>query len=116
MGIFDIIFSEEFPAKHHQMYLVSRLLATEDEIGKSHNIKIKLVSKDTGEELVDVQATVSFEKELEYGDFLAINNIIVVRNVVFNQEGVYRFEIYVDDELKGMTPLYVGQRKSYGDG
>lgn len=106
MGIFQHIWVPQFPAVHPRLHLVLRVKGKRTEIGQ-HSVRIRFTGEG-GVQILSGDGTVNFAEppagitEIEAG-------AILVFDVPFQQPGRYQFEITVDDGLKTIVPITVGQ-------
>ena len=106
LGIFQHIWVQQFPAMHPRLHLVLRLKGRRTEIGE-HGVQIRLAD-DAGLEILGGNGTVTFaEPPAGVTDIEA--GAILVFDVPFPHEGLYRFEITVDGEIKAEVPITVSQ-------
>ena len=103
MGIFDVIRSKEFPARHPKMCLVFRLMFEQEDSGKAHKLSVVLRDADHREyqrldEKIEAGAVPS-------GEFVSANQIIEMVDVVFAKPGRYHFALRPDNEAEFRVPL-----------
>ena len=104
MGIFGEIYSEEFPAKHSDMYLVVALAASPAEFGQKRTITIRLINADATETLVDFSQPIVVPTATG-GRRAEINSILRLRDIGFKTPGTYQFSVLVDNDEKGTLPI-----------
>jgi hypothetical protein len=107
MGIFNDIYSFNFPARHSSMHLVVRLGAELGEYGQTRSFTVKLLDED-GNQVMDVSGQFQIPKG-ERGRKPEVNIILELKDVVFPKPGTYQFVILVDKDHKGELSLYVNQ-------
>jgi hypothetical protein len=107
MGIFNDIYSFNFPARHSSMHLVARLGAELGEYGQTRNFTVKLLDED-GNQIMDISGQFQTPKG-EHGRKPEVNIILELKDVVFPKPGTYQFVILVDKDHKGELSLYVNQ-------
>lgn len=106
LGIFQHIWVQQFPAMHPRLHLVLRLKGRRTEIGE-HGVQIRLADE-SGIEILGGNGTVTFaEPPAGVTDIEA--GAILVFDVPFPHQGLYRFEITVDGEVKAEVPITVSQ-------
>lgn len=99
LGIFDGITSVQFPATHSRMFFVALFQAHPSEVG-NHPIKITLVNAD-GEQIID-----PFEQEIIAAwNILNCNLLIEMLGITFPTEGLYAFDIVLDNRHVGSVPI-----------
>jgi hypothetical protein len=107
MGIFNDIYSFNFPARHSSMHLVCKLGAELGEYGQTRDFTVKLLDDD-GNQIMDVSGQFQIPKG-ERGRKPEVNIILELKDVVFPKSGSYQFVILVDRDHKGELSLYVNQ-------
>jgi len=77
MGIFNDIYSLNFPARHSSMHLVAKLAAELGEYGQTRNFTVKLLDED-GHQIMDISGQFQVprgQRARNYGQlFRAIGN------------------------------------------
>jgi len=108
MGVFTEIYASSFPARHPEMHLVAKLIASPAEFGTTRRLTIKLLNEDATEEVVnwsrDIQVPIGTGGKVE------INQILKLQDVVFPTPGVYSFSVLIDNDEKASLPIAVTQR------
>ena len=107
MGIFNDIYSFNFPARHSSMHLIAKLGAELGEYGQTRDFTVKLLDED-GNHIMDVSGQIQMPKG-ERGRKPEVNVILELKDVVFPKPGAYQFVIFVDRDHKGELSLYVNQ-------
>lgn len=104
LGIFDTIYAFNFPCKHNQMTLITKIQA---ELTDAHHIdrkiKITLVDEHTNPTF-SIDGKFNFKNTPE-GERGTTSSIIVITNLLFEKPGNYFFKISIDGEEKGEIPL-----------
>ena len=104
LGIFDTIFAFNFPCKHSQMTLVTKIQAdVRDNHHLDRNLKIILVDENA-HELLAINATFNF-KNTPPGERGTTSSIIGLTDLVFEKPGNYAFKILINGEEKSEIPL-----------
>ena len=99
LGIFDSITTLQFPATHSRMFFVALFQAHPSEIG-NHPVKITLVNAD-GEPIIN-----PFEQEIVAArNILNCNLLIEMLGITFPTEGIYSFDIVLDNRHVGSVPV-----------
>jgi len=107
MGIFNDVYSYQFPARHSSMHLVAKLGAELGEYGQARDFTVKLLDAD-GNPVFDL----SGQFQIPYGEHgrkPEVNLILELKDIVFPKEGVYQFVLLVDKDHKGELSLYVNK-------
>ena len=101
-GIFKSINVVKFPAIHLQMFIVVNIIV--DTAG-TYKETIKFIKESDGIEIIKPLEfnLVTNKGNSELGVFGQISN------VKFNEEGIYKFKIYVNDNLIKEIPLVVNK-------
>jgi len=108
LGIFDIIYAQNFPASHPQMQLVLRFEADIVEAGKTKKVEIQLMDADGKTPFVlSGELTVGQGRP---GEPVRSDHILTINNMKFENPGDYVFNILVNEELKARVPLKVIKR------
>lgn len=107
MGIFEEIYSSNFPARHPSMHLVASLAAELGEYGQERNFTVKLLDED-GLQLLELGGT--FQVPIgQRGRKPQINMIFDLKDVVFPKPGIYQIALFIDKDHKCATSLYLNQ-------
>jgi len=107
MGIFNDVYSYQFPARHSSMHLVAKLGAELGEYGQARDFTVKLLDAD-GNPIFDLSGQFQIPKG-EQGRKPEVNLILELKDIVFPTEGVYQFVLLVDRDHKGELSLYVNK-------
>lgn len=107
MGVFNDIFSFNFPARHSSMHLVGKLGAELGEYGQTRNFTIKLLDED-GNQVMDISGQFEIPKG-ERGRKPEVNLILELKDVIFPKPGIYQFVLLVEKDHKSELSLYVNQ-------
>lgn len=107
LGVFDIIYSLEFPAIHNEMQLVMRFEADMTERGQQKEVEVRLID-DQGEVLLRLGGNLSVPTS-KSGESIISNQVLIFQGAVFPRPGNYQFDIYIEGIKKGETPLKVVQ-------
>jgi hypothetical protein len=108
LGLFDFINARDFPAMHAEMQFVIRFEADISERGQQKEVEVRLIN-DRADTLM------SLDGRITIADFQAtqmpfINQVLILRNLVFPAAGDYQFDIYIDGQRAHGTPLRVVHR------
>jgi hypothetical protein len=107
MGIFQDIYSFNFPARHSSMHLIARLGAELGEHGQTREFTIKLLDED-GHQVMDLVGQFQVPQG-QPGRKPEVNVILELKDLVFPMPGTYTFVILVDKDQKGELALHVNQ-------
>lgn len=107
VGTFDSIQSKQFPLIHPLCSVATRLRFSEKEIGV-HDFKLRLIDSMGKEMISPIQGniTVASSSNRQYS---AINIVVNLNQLKFENEGRYSFELYIDDEWTTGLPLNLVQ-------
>jgi len=107
MGIFDRIWSRNFPAKHPSFHLIIRLgRELGEEIDKDWKFEIKVINEDaTWEHSLAPPRKFKFPEEKTPGLLPHFNIIFGIKDMVFQEPGIYQFIVLVDDKHQGSVNL-----------
>ena len=114
MGIFNIIYAPAFPAKHSEMYLISKLYASPAEYGQTRKLTIKLLNEDGTQELVNFSHDFAIPTGTG-GKRVETNHIIRLTDIIFPDTGIYQFSVLVDNDLKGTVAVELVKQEIPGD-
>jgi hypothetical protein len=107
MGVFNDIYSFNFPARHPSMHLVAKLGAELGEYGQTRSFTVRLLDED-GNQIMDISGQFQVPKG-ERGRKPEVNIVLDLKDVVFPKPGIYQFIILVDKDYKGELSLYVNK-------
>jgi hypothetical protein len=107
LGVFDTVFSAQFPTVHPQMQLVLRFAAAPPEAGTAHAVDVRFESED-GQALFRVPVTINVPTHA-LGDTLGVDHIITLHNVRFAAPGRYLFRVGIDGIDALTVPLRAEQ-------
>ena len=107
MGIFNDIYSFNFPARHSSMHLVAKLGAELGEYDQTRNFVVKLLDADAGH-IMDVSGKFQIPKG-ERGRKPEVNIILELKDVVFPNPGIYQFVLLIEKDQKCELSLYVNK-------
>lgn len=105
LGVFDVIFASNFPAKHHEMQLVIRFEADPSERKQQKDVQVRLING-SGDQILQLNGHMTIGG-LQPGALLFFNHVLTLRDMVFPSAGDYQFDIYVEDRLQSSVPLKV---------
>ena len=106
-GIFDTIAASEFPVRHPFMVLALRVRVEWEDQERDHRIRIQLEDED-GRKAFAVQGTLKVGT-VEPGEFMHLNQLFEMRDMIFQRPGNFLFRIFVDDREEQQQPIRVVQ-------
>ena len=107
MGVFRVINSPKFPARHPAIHLVVNLEAELGEYGDERTLNILLHDPD-GVEMMSLALPIKIP-EIKDGMIPEVNSIFNLRDIVFQKPGPYRFVVMVDRDHKGDLTIRVNK-------
>jgi hypothetical protein len=107
IGIFDVIFASQFPARNTNMSLVFKLDGTIAEKGK-HNLSVELRDEKSNK-LAEFRQDLEFQPPPNVQGKVSAQVIMRMQNLPFQTKGQYEFVIFVDDRFLGRVPLTIQQ-------
>lgn len=107
LGIFDTIFTTQFPTIHREMTLVAKLEGTLAEKGE-HKLSVEFRDADANK-LGSFEQKIAWETSLMGLNILKAGVIVEMRGLRFNSAGQYEFVMFLDDRFLGRVPLTVQQ-------
>ena len=110
LGIFDTIWTREFPVRHPTMVFVLRVTADITDQG-SHRMQLRLMDEDGGQ-LFKAEGPLQVPARAP-GLPIKPNIIIGLNGISFQKSGDYSFEVILDDRHLKSVPLSV--RRAPGD-
>jgi hypothetical protein len=108
LGVFDTIWTREFPFSHAAMVFVLRVRADFTEQG-AHHLEVRLIDADGGQ-LFRAEGPFQVPGGAP-GRRVKPHVILGLGGVTFHKPGDYSFEIIVDNQPLTSVPLHVSQRQ-----
>lgn len=109
LGIFDVIFTRNFPVVHHSMQLVMTFEAPRSEVGTNKNVQVRLIDAD-GKQIFEISGQFNLPSSVPAGMMVIKNNhILNLNNLAFQRPGDYAFHILINGEEKKSVPLKLVQ-------
>jgi hypothetical protein len=102
IGIYDRIGARTFPARHHSLQLAIRILTTRADMGKERQIMVDLVDSE-GKTLQKAEGLIGIPADL--GRPPTMNLVMVFENTVFQEAGIYQFNVFIDGRQEAEVPL-----------
>ncbi len=110
LGVFDQISAARFPARHGRLTLVLRFTGGVADAG-THQLTIKLMTP-SGTELMALRGELNVSPghgSIQTG--IRVPHVINLDGLVFQEAGVYTFEILVNDRHRATLPLTIAQQR-----
>ena len=107
MGIFNDIYSHDFPTRHASMHLVAKLGAELGEYGQTRDFTVVLRDED-GNPIFDLSGQFQIPQG-ERGRKPEVNIILELKDIVFPKPGIYQFALLVEKDHKGELSIYVNK-------
>jgi hypothetical protein len=109
MGVFHHLYARQFPTKHPQLFVVCQFRAGAAEYGRNFKFGVKLIDEDATREIVNISANMVIPRPKVGGRQVILNQMIRVLDIVFPAAGVYEFSVLIDNDVKGILPIYLHQ-------
>lgn len=105
MGVFDRITAHAFPVRHPFMAFAFRIYFAPEESGKPFRLEVAL--EDAGG-----REGIKFQGDARAPDVDMVhggqgNNVLAIRDLVFEEAGTYSIHVRVDDETLATVPIVV---------
>lgn len=107
MGVFNDIFSYNFPTRSLSLHLVGKLGADPGEDNLLCNFTIQLLDEN-GHQIMDISGPIEIQKS-DKGRKPEVNLILELKDIVFPRPGVYQFVLSIEKDLKCELNIYVNQ-------
>jgi hypothetical protein len=105
LGVFDTIYTHQFPTTHPHMHLVLRFSASPQEAGRACALEVQLVAQD-GRVVFGITGSLGVP-HVEPGEMVGVDHVLAFANLVFAEAGRYAFRITVDGVEAASVPLRV---------
>ena len=112
LGAFDSMYLRTVPAFHPACAIAARVRFERTEAG-AHQIRINVIDQDGKSIGPDLKGNI----EVRFGDkadTTAVNIILNIQNLKFENYGQYRIDLTIDGNIKGSVPLYVREVPARG--
>ena len=103
IGIFDTIWTKNFPTTHLSMSFVTRMLADYADSEQNFDLRVRLVGPD-GEELLSLGGDGKVGT-LEPGAINHVNLVFQLNQVTFPRSGTYMFVVSINGDVVAESPL-----------
>ena len=109
-GDIDLFFSETIPLNVPFLFVATKVVLGQEEASVPHSLRVRLVGPD-GDQIIEsdeipVPANDFLPKEDRFNAKLVFGFV----NVVFLEEGLYRFQLLFDGKAEKDAPLRVARR------
>lgn len=110
-GGFDTIWTTRLPAIQQHVAFVMRLLFSNKDAGKRHNLEIKVVHEDKGE-VARLSGELRIEKQprTPMVGASSVSTVMNIESLQFRELGNYRFEIHVNGSHMKSIPLRIAKK------
>lgn len=108
MGVFTDILATAFPARHHLMYLVTKIILEVGDVAGQHTLTVKLLDQDGGA-IMGMEGMVEFPK-VDAGRQSSVQLVMALPGLEFKQPGSYEFSVLIDGEPIDSAALHVSLR------
>jgi hypothetical protein len=105
MGIFNDVYSYEFPARYSSLHLVAKLGTELGEIEQTRDFTVSLLDEDA-QPIFDLSGQFEIPKG-ERGRKPEVNLIFELKDIVFPRPGTYEFVLSIEKDQKEQLSLYV---------
>jgi hypothetical protein len=105
-GGIDVIAGQQTPLVHPHMSLLMRFLVHPTELGRPHQLEIRLVDAD-GHELAKLEGALEADGQAQPGRHVAVNVVINMANTRFESGGDYSVDILMNNQHQKSIPLRV---------
>ncbi len=105
LGAFDNLFGKELPVRHRSCSIAARIRFSKIEAGE-HTVRIFIIDADGNSIGPKLEGNIG----VNIGDNVstaAVNLILVIQNLEFEQFGPYQIDLAVDGDVKASLPLYI---------
>jgi hypothetical protein len=105
-GGIDVIAGQQVPLVHPHMALLMRFLVHPTELGRPHQLEIRLVDADGGE-LARLEGALEAGGQATPGRHVAVNVVINMANTRFERGGDYSVDILMNNQHQKSIALRV---------
>ena len=109
LGVFDTVTADQFPVKHHSLYLAIKVATDQQAQDISHSVLIQFLDEDEKEISSGGGEFTIPKSETGQSSRAVINFAVGVRDLVFEKPARYECRLLIDDQVKGSIPLDVVQ-------
>lgn len=112
LGEFNQILVSDFPAVHPSMTLVIKVEGDISEVEEEHNLQIRIVNED-GKRVAEIEEIrFRFSEPADAALPASKGMIATLHTAVFEQPGVYSFDIFIDGRYEDAIPFQVIRRRN----
>jgi len=105
LGAFDNIFAKETPTRHRACSIAARIRFSKIEAG-DHTVKIFIIDADGNSIGPKLEGGISVRIG-DDADAVAVNLILNMQNLEFQQYGQYQIDLAIDDTVQASLPLHI---------
>ena len=105
LGAFDNIFAKETPTRHRACSIAARIRFSKSETG-DHTVKIFIIDADGNAIGPKPEGGISVRIG-EDADAVAVNLILNMQNLEFQQYGQYQIDLTIDGTVQASLPLHI---------
>ena len=111
-GAFDTIWANSAPLNHPHLSFIAKLLLSPAELGRHHQIELKIVNEDgkTAAPPITAQLNVAKNENLQRGWKQGHIFVLNFGNLRFENFGDYSFEIVVNNSSLKNVALHIAKR------
>ena len=106
LGAFDNIFTKKVPTVHPACAVAARIRFEKIEEG-SHPIRIRIIDEDGKSIGPKLEGNVNVRIIGDDIDSNVANIVLNIQRLKFEKYGRYRFDLAIDNQIKGSLPFYV---------
>jgi hypothetical protein len=107
LGAFDSIQGQQLPVTHAQCAIAARIRVDRSENGE-HTVTFKIVDEDGNAVIDPIEGRVRINIP-EQRTSQALNMVINLRGLKFEQTGEYSLDLFVDDQPLASAPIHIRQ-------
>lgn len=100
IGVFKVIGVRQLPVVHPRLSIVLNLTLSEPA-----KLKVQILKRETGETIAKLEA--QLEQNKKDDKEREVNFVSDFNNVKFEEEGEYKVEVWIDDEIFETIPFFV---------
>ena len=108
MGIFERVLASSVPIRHPEMKLVIRMAVAHAEQDRDHDVEIQCMDSDDAK-LFSVGGRFRVERSEGIVEPVHVNQILDIRDLIFNKFGSYTFSILINNEIREQIALDIDQ-------
>lgn len=105
MGIFNHIYSDQFPSPVIRLYLAAQFRATSADFGREFTLRFRLIDP-RAQQLLNLHGSGQVPNTEGKNDVL-MNQVIALSQIQFERPGRYTFQVWLDNEKVAEHPFTV---------